>query len=88
MITNAILKLIGGFFSVIIGLLPSFDFLDGLLNAKENFINFISEFMSYTLYVFNVPVLRFTFGLLVAYFSFLAVEYGVKLVVKYVTRLL
>lgn len=88
MITDLLINAIGGLFKFILNLLPSFDFIDNLINAKNEFVSFLSEFISYTLYVFNVPVLRFTVGLLVVYFTFLSVEYSVKLIVKYVTRLL
>lgn len=88
MITDLLFNAIGGLFKFILNLLPSFDFIDSLINAKNEFINFISEFISYTLYVFNVPILKFTVVLLVGYFTFLAMEYSVKLIVKYVTRLL
>ena len=88
MITDLLFNAIGGLFKFILNLLPSFDFIDSLINGKNEFINFISEFISYTLYVFNIPILRFTVGLLVGYFTFLAMEYSVKLIIKYVTRLL
>ena len=55
---------------------------------EESAIDFILEFMEYTLYIFNVPVLKFTLGLLVTYLTFIALEYTIKLIVKYVTRLL
>ena len=88
MIVDALLTMIGSFFSFILGLLPSFTFLDDIIVAKNKFIDFILEFMEYTLYIFNVPVLKFTFGLLVTYLTFVALEYTVKLILKYVTRLL
>lgn len=88
MIVDALLTLIGSFFSFIFGLLPSFTFLDDIIVAKNNFIDFIIEFMEYTLYVFNVPVLRLTMGIIITYVSFLAIEYTIKFILKYVTRLL
>ena len=88
MIVDALLTMIGSFFSFILGLLPSFTFLDDIISAKNKFIDFILEFMEYTLYIFNVPVLKFTLGLLVTYLTFIALEYTIKLIVKYTTRLL
>lgn len=88
MIVDALLTLLGSFFSFILGLLPSFTFLDDIITAKNNFIDFVSEFMEYTLYVFNVPVLKLTMGIIITYVSFLAIEYTIKFILKYVTRLL
>lgn len=88
MIVDALLTLIGSFFSFIFGLLPSFDFLDDIIQAKDQLIDFLSEFMEYVLYVFNVPVLKLTIGIIITYVTFLAAEYTIKFILKYVTRLL
>lgn len=88
MIVDGILKLISIFYNFLLGLIPSFSFLDTLISAKNEFINFISSFISYTLYLFNVPVLKFAVNILIAYISFLAIEYLIKLGLKYITNLL
>lgn len=86
MITDFILTVLSSVFNFVISLLPSFSFLDGLIQAKEEFISFISSFMPYTLYLFNVPVLRASINLLVSYLVFLATEYLIKLAIKYFTN--
>lgn len=87
MITDVILKLFSSIYQFVIGLLPSFTFIENLVNAKDQFIQFISTFVSYSLYLFNVPVLRFTLTLLVLYITFLSGEYLLKLGTKYITNL-
>lgn len=88
MITDAILKLLSTIYQFIIGLVPNFTFIENLVSAKNQFIDFISEFIAYTLYLFNVPVLKLAFTLLIGYLTFLASEYLIKLFVKYVTRII
>lgn len=86
MILNVILSLLASIFIFVINLLPSFSFIDNMINAKNEFIEFISSFMPYTLYLFNVPVLKFAVGLLISYLTFLAGEYLIKLAIKYFTN--
>ena len=86
MITDFILTIFSSVFNFVIALLPSFSFLDGLIQAKQEFISFISSFMPYTLYLFNVPVLRAAINLLVSYLVFLSAEYLIKLAIKYFTN--
>lgn len=88
MITDAILKFFSMIYQFLIGLVPNFTFIDNLVSAKNQFIDFISTFASYSLYLFNVPVLRFALTLLVLYLTFLAGEYLIKLGIKYLTNLL
>lgn len=87
MVVDAILKLLSVIYQFIIGLVPKFTFLDSLVSAKDEFINFISSFISYTLYLFNVPVLKVAVNILVLYFTFLVGEYLIKLGLKYFTNL-
>lgn len=88
LITDLILNFFSMLFQFIISLVPNFSFVENLVQAKDNFIDFISEFISYTLYVFNVPVLKVAIGLFVGYIAFISIEYLTKLTLKYVTRLL
>lgn len=88
MIVDALLNLLAFFYKFLIGLIPSFDFLDSLISAKNQFIEFISEFISYTLYLFNVPVLKLSVNILILYLTFLVSEYLIKLGIKYLTNLL
>lgn len=87
MITNAILKFFSMIYNFLIALVPKFDFIDNLISAKNNFIEFLSSFISYTLYLFNVPVLRIAMTLLILYLTFLFGEYLIKLGLKYFTNL-
>lgn len=87
MITDGILNFFSIFYNFIISLFPRFNFIDNLISAKDNFIDFISNFIGYTLYLFNVPVLRFAMSLLFGYLTFLVGEYIVKLGLKYFTNL-
>lgn len=88
MIVDALLKLLSFFYKFLIGLIPQFSFLDSLINAKNQFIAFLSEFISYTLYLFNIPVLKMSVSILILYLTFLVGEYLVKLGIKYITNLL
>lgn len=88
MVTDAILKLLSMFYQFIISLVPKFDFIQSLISAKNQFIDFISSFISYTLYLFNVPVLKISLALLFGYLTFLVGEYVIKLAIKYITNLL
>ena len=88
MITDSILNFLSLLYKFVIGLVPNFTFIESLFEAKDKFVSFITEFIAYTLYLFNVPVLKLTFGILISYLIFLAGEYVIKLVLKYVTRLL
>lgn len=87
MITNAILKFFSMFYQFLIALVPKFSFIESLISAKNNFIDFLSTFISYTLYLFNIPVLRIAMGLLIGYLTFLVAEYLIKLGLKYITNL-
>lgn len=88
MITDAILTLLSNLYKFLISLVPNFTFIENLVSAKNEFILWISDFIAYTLYLFNVPVLKLTFSLLVGYLTFLASEYLIKLFIKYVTRII
>lgn len=88
MITNSILKFFGVLIQPIVNMLPSFTFIDGLINVKEQFINFIEGYLKYLLYFFNVPVITLCITLLVSYIGFLAVEYIIKLCLKYFTNVI
>ena len=88
MITDAILKLLSAIYQFLIKLVPNFSFIENLVNAKNQFIDFISDFIAYTLYLFNVPILKLSFTLLIGYLTFLATEYLIKLFIKYVTRII
>lgn len=88
MITDAILKFFSMIYQFIIGLVPRFTFIDSLVSAKNEFIDFISSFVSYSLYLFNVRVLRLALTCLIVYITFLAAEYLFKLGAKYLTNLL
>lgn len=88
MITNSILKFFSMIYQFLFSLVPKFEFIDSLISAKNNFIEFISSFISYSLYLFNIPVLKIAMGLLIAYLTFLIGEYVIKLALKYFTNLL
>lgn len=88
MITDSILKFFSLIYQFIIGLVPKFSFLESLVSAKNEFVDFISSFVSYSLYLFNVRVLRLAITCLIVYLSFLAAEYLFKLGAKYLTNLL
>lgn len=88
MIVDALLKLLSVFYKFLIALIPQFSFLDSLINAKNQFIAFLSEFIAYTLYLFNIPVLKMSVSILILYLTFLVGEYLVKLGIKYITNLL
>lgn len=88
MITDLILKFFSLIYQFIIGLVPKFTFLESLVSAKNEFVDFISSFVSYSLYLFNVRVLRLAITCLIVYLSFLAAEYLFKLGAKYFTNLL
>lgn len=88
MITDSILKFFSLIYQFIIGLVPKFTFLESLVSAKNEFVDFISSFVSYSLYLFNVRVLRLAITCLIVYLSFLAAEYLFKLGAKYLTNLL
>lgn len=83
MVTDLILNILISVFKMVIGLIPSFDFINNMIQAKEEFITFISSFMPYTLYLFNVPVLKYSVNLLILYLTFVATEYLIKLAIKY-----
>lgn len=68
--------------------MPSFNFLDSVINAKDEFIDFLLPFSSYVLYFFNIPVLKLAISILLGYFTFLATEYLVKLFIKYVVEII
>lgn len=88
MITNAILLFLKLLLDFIVSLIPNVDFVSNMVVAKDGFIEFLSEFASYTLYFFNVPILKLSLTIFIGYITFLASEYTVKLILKYVTRLL
>lgn len=88
MVVDSILIMLSVFYKFLIGLIPDFNFLDSLINAKNQFISFLSDFISYTLYLFNVPVLKLSVNILVLYLTFLVGEYLIKLGIKYLTNLL
>lgn len=87
MITDILLELLGNLLNFFVNLLPSFDFLDNVVKAHQSFLNFISEYLPYVLYFFNIDVLKIALGLLLSYITFIVSEYFIKLIVKYVTRL-
>lgn len=88
MIVDSILILLSSFYKFLIGLIPSFDFLSSLISAKNQFISFLSEFIAYTLYLFNIPVLKLSVNILILYLTFLVSEYLIKVGLKYLTNLL
>lgn len=88
MIANAIILFLKLLLDFVIGLIPNVDFISNMVIAKNGFIEFLAEFISYSLYLFNVPVLKLSFTILVGYITFLSAEYTIKLIIKYVTRLL
>lgn len=86
MITDLILILLGKVFTYSVSVIPEISIISNLIQIKEDFITFISSFMPYTLYMFNVPVLKLALGLLTSYIVFLSAEYLIKLSVKYFTN--
>ena len=86
MITDAILKLFGNLYKFLIALIPRYDFIKDLANAKTEFINFITPILEHTLYVFNIPVLKTAVFLLMSYITFIIAEYFIKLAIKYITN--
>lgn len=77
---DTILKIMLGysFITTMLYFIPLFTFFDSLLLAKEEFIDFMLPYMQQSLYVFNVPVLKNCFILLIGYFGYLLADYGFK----------
>lgn len=84
---DTILKILLGytFLTAILYQIPILTFLDSLTLAKEEFIDFLLPYVSQALYIFNVPVLKKCFVLLIGYFAYLVLDYGFRyLLNKYV----
>lgn len=86
MITDLILMFFSLLYKFIIAILPAFDFITNMYNAKEEFITFITPIMQHVLYIYNVPILRLAVSILLLYINALFIEYTIKLNLKYVSR--
>lgn len=86
MITNAIILFFAGINNFITSFLPELSFINGLINAKNTFIEWVTPILKHSLWFFNVPVLSIAISILITYFIFVFVEYGLKTALKYVLR--
>lgn len=88
-ITDAILLFFVNIYQFFIALLsPITNTINLVVDGLTRFKNFIIPILEYTLWFFNIPVLGIAMGLTIALIGILVSEYSVKLLVKYVTRLL
>lgn len=88
-ITDAILLFFVNIYQFFISLLsPITNTINLVIDGLTKFKNFIIPILEYTLWFFNMPVLGIAMGITVALIGVLVSEYSIKLLIKYVTRLL
>lgn len=88
MIIQGILNAIAGLFNILLGAIPSFSGLDALIEYKNMFLDFIVPVFSHVLWFFNPSILAVTFAFVVGFWLFTSGEYVIKLILKYVSRIL
>lgn len=89
MITNAILSFFANIYQFLVsGFTSIVDIVNSINKGIEAFFEFSTPILEYALWFFNLPVLEIALALTALFFSILVAEYSIKLVVKYVTRLL
>ena len=88
-ITDAILSFFAVLYQGFISLFaPVTNVVNTIVNGINAFKDFVTPILEYTLWFFNVPVLLVATTISGVALAYLFGEYIVKLVLKYVTRLL
>lgn len=87
MIIDFIFTFIGSIISWVFSVLPDFTFINTIIEYERMFFEWLNGFIPYSLWFFDIQVLKISFTVIFVYFSFLIGEYFYKLIVKYVTRL-
>lgn len=88
-ITDAILSFFAALYQGFISLFtPVTNVVNAITDGINSFKDFVTPILEYTLWFFNVPVLLVATTISGVALAYLFGEYIVKLVLKYVTRLL
>ena len=88
-ITDAILLFFSQLYQFFIGLIsPATNVINSIIDGIERFKEFATPILEYTLWFFNVPVLIIAATISTVALTYVVGEYVIKLIIKYVTRLL
>lgn len=88
MIIQSLLNAINYLINGLLSLVPSFSGFDTLINYKNQFLNLLIPIFSNVLWFFNPTILKITFAFVIGFWLFTVSEYLIKLILKYITRLL
>lgn len=88
MLTDLLIGMLGTLLNTLINLIPSFPILDTLLEPFTTFIQIGGEYIGMCLWFFNINVVKIVSTVFFGYYVFTAGEYVIKLIVKYITRIL